>query len=386
MKDGIHPKYHEVEARCACGATWKTRSTKHGAAPRNLLELPPVLHGPPEDCSTPRAAWSGSRRSSAPRRPSRASRPRPPSRRRSRRGVGLGSTRSRLSAAGLTGGRSPSPAPFVGFRRPSLRSRRSSRWRSAIGLGRVLLGRQRAARRTAGPTRGRACGARGGSPAPGGLPADSRAVRAARPAAPPRRARRIVEPALPAAHGSASRRSASTRMTGSMALRVPRRTRQSRLRVAKHASASSARPSRSYICPIASASCGDGTPPGPSVGHPRGDARSTRPATAGRGGCARTPPAAAPGRRAEVLEVARRDLEPRHVADPLHAEDGLLERLRASNWRASAGRAARPSARRCARVAPPRRRHSRRAGCSMSKCGMRRERRLEAVERDTASR
>ena len=29
MKEGIHPKYHEVEARCACGATWKTRSTKH---------------------------------------------------------------------------------------------------------------------------------------------------------------------------------------------------------------------------------------------------------------------------------------------------------------------------------------------------------------------
>ena len=28
MKEGIHPKYHVVEARCACGATWKTRSTK----------------------------------------------------------------------------------------------------------------------------------------------------------------------------------------------------------------------------------------------------------------------------------------------------------------------------------------------------------------------
>ena len=28
MKEGIHPEYHEVEARCACGATWKTRSTK----------------------------------------------------------------------------------------------------------------------------------------------------------------------------------------------------------------------------------------------------------------------------------------------------------------------------------------------------------------------
>ena len=28
MKEKIHPKYHEVTARCACGATWQTRSTK----------------------------------------------------------------------------------------------------------------------------------------------------------------------------------------------------------------------------------------------------------------------------------------------------------------------------------------------------------------------
>lgn len=28
MKPGIHPEYHEVEARCACGATWKAHSTK----------------------------------------------------------------------------------------------------------------------------------------------------------------------------------------------------------------------------------------------------------------------------------------------------------------------------------------------------------------------
>lgn len=28
VKAGIHPEYHEVEVRCACGATWKTRSTK----------------------------------------------------------------------------------------------------------------------------------------------------------------------------------------------------------------------------------------------------------------------------------------------------------------------------------------------------------------------
>ena len=28
MKEGIHPKYQEVEVRCACGNTFKTRSTK----------------------------------------------------------------------------------------------------------------------------------------------------------------------------------------------------------------------------------------------------------------------------------------------------------------------------------------------------------------------
>jgi large subunit ribosomal protein L31 len=28
VKPEIHPQYHEVDARCACGATWKTRSTK----------------------------------------------------------------------------------------------------------------------------------------------------------------------------------------------------------------------------------------------------------------------------------------------------------------------------------------------------------------------
>jgi large subunit ribosomal protein L31 len=28
MKEGIHPKYYEVAARCACGATWTTHSTK----------------------------------------------------------------------------------------------------------------------------------------------------------------------------------------------------------------------------------------------------------------------------------------------------------------------------------------------------------------------
>lgn len=35
MKEGIHPKYQEVTVRCACGATWKTRSTK----PQLVLEI-----------------------------------------------------------------------------------------------------------------------------------------------------------------------------------------------------------------------------------------------------------------------------------------------------------------------------------------------------------
>lgn len=32
MKEGIHPNYHEVEVTCACGATFKTRSTHKGDA------------------------------------------------------------------------------------------------------------------------------------------------------------------------------------------------------------------------------------------------------------------------------------------------------------------------------------------------------------------
>jgi len=28
VKEAIHPKYYDVEAHCACGATWQTRSTK----------------------------------------------------------------------------------------------------------------------------------------------------------------------------------------------------------------------------------------------------------------------------------------------------------------------------------------------------------------------
>ena len=30
MKSGIHPEYKEVTIKCACGATYETRSTKGG--------------------------------------------------------------------------------------------------------------------------------------------------------------------------------------------------------------------------------------------------------------------------------------------------------------------------------------------------------------------
>ena len=40
MKEGIHPKYHEVDVRCACGNTFKTRSTK----PELHLEICNACH------------------------------------------------------------------------------------------------------------------------------------------------------------------------------------------------------------------------------------------------------------------------------------------------------------------------------------------------------
>ena len=40
MKPAIHPKYHEVVARCACGNTFKTRSTK----PELHLEICNMCH------------------------------------------------------------------------------------------------------------------------------------------------------------------------------------------------------------------------------------------------------------------------------------------------------------------------------------------------------
>jgi large subunit ribosomal protein L31 len=40
VKAGIHPKYHEVEVRCACGNTFTTRSTK----PELHLEICNMCH------------------------------------------------------------------------------------------------------------------------------------------------------------------------------------------------------------------------------------------------------------------------------------------------------------------------------------------------------
>jgi large subunit ribosomal protein L31 len=40
MKQEIHPEYHDVEVRCACGNTFKTRSTK----PELRLEICNVCH------------------------------------------------------------------------------------------------------------------------------------------------------------------------------------------------------------------------------------------------------------------------------------------------------------------------------------------------------
>ena len=40
MKEAIHPNYKDVEARCACGSTFKTRSTK----PELHLEICSACH------------------------------------------------------------------------------------------------------------------------------------------------------------------------------------------------------------------------------------------------------------------------------------------------------------------------------------------------------
>ena len=45
MKAGVHPEYHEVEVRCACGNTFKTRSTKTELRFYNCTATPPFYTG-----------------------------------------------------------------------------------------------------------------------------------------------------------------------------------------------------------------------------------------------------------------------------------------------------------------------------------------------------
>ena len=48
MKQGIHPDYQIANVHCSCGNTFQTRSTVERDPRRDLLELPPVLHGQAE--------------------------------------------------------------------------------------------------------------------------------------------------------------------------------------------------------------------------------------------------------------------------------------------------------------------------------------------------
>ena len=49
MKPGIHPDYHELMVHCACGHTFKTRSTMGKAGDTIRLDIDPKSH----------PAWTG---------------------------------------------------------------------------------------------------------------------------------------------------------------------------------------------------------------------------------------------------------------------------------------------------------------------------------------
>jgi hypothetical protein len=49
MKEGIHPKYEEIEVTCSCGTVFKTRSTSVKPLHIEVCSLPPVLHRQAED-------------------------------------------------------------------------------------------------------------------------------------------------------------------------------------------------------------------------------------------------------------------------------------------------------------------------------------------------
>ena len=67
MKEGIHPKYYEVEARCSCGTTWKTRSTNKELHLEICSGCHPFYTGARRR-RTRKAEWSASSASTAPRR------------------------------------------------------------------------------------------------------------------------------------------------------------------------------------------------------------------------------------------------------------------------------------------------------------------------------
>lgn len=45
MKNGIHPEYHEVEVRCACGNAFATKSTKEEIKLEICSECHPFFTG-----------------------------------------------------------------------------------------------------------------------------------------------------------------------------------------------------------------------------------------------------------------------------------------------------------------------------------------------------
>ena len=245
MKEGIHPKYYEVEARCACGATWKTHSTKQELHLEICSACHPFYTGRQKILDTEGRVERftkkfGAQTSEARKQAAAAKRRRSRKRRRPR------FVRPRCqSAAGLTGGRSRfalSRLPSA-HRRPSLRSRRSSRWRSAS----ASAGSRSEARRVLGEAPG---GLEVARPVLvvdrqrlGGPPADTSAGRAALEQRLPGRGRILVAPLAAAVQRERPQRvGADDRVDRRRASQATPPIPDAR---AKHASASSSRPSRS---------------------------------------------------------------------------------------------------------------------------------------------
>ena len=133
MKEGIHPKYHEIEARCACGATWKTRSTK----PELHLEIcnncHPFFTGRQKLIDTEGRVERFTKRFGAQTSESRKAAAKPRRREDRRR-----EEDRRSPSSGCRSGRSPTRRSVqrTAARRSFLaifRSSRASRWRIAVG-------------------------------------------------------------------------------------------------------------------------------------------------------------------------------------------------------------------------------------------------------------